>query len=93
MAKKNYSNPILLDVSVDGNGSYIITFDGSTVTTGVDNIFTFLGEDFTEELVESMDALLSYEDFQDMDGDGDYTITYDEFLAWLDDNSWFDPGF
>lgn len=92
MAKKNYSNPILLDVSVDGDGSYIITFDGSNVTTGVDNIFTFQGEDFTEELVELIDVQCSYFDLQDMAGD-DYTITYEEFLAWLENNDWFDPGY
>lgn len=76
MAKRRYRSPILMDLNPEDPD---IPFGGSQDTGGDVSIYTFEDDTLALEV-----AGLGYLDFQDMDLDGDYRITWKEYNDWLD---------
>lgn len=76
MARRKYSNPVLL--GLDDGGDQTISFGSSQGTTGEDSIFSF------DPQVEADDLFGLYDDtdFAEMDTNGDSYISWDEYAAY-----------
>lgn len=81
MTKRRYQSPVLRSLTPDDDDP-IIDFGGSQGTSGYDTPYTFDGisEDDLVLIGLNCDDL----DLLDMDVDGNYIITNDEFQDWLD---------
>lgn len=83
MAKKAYVSPVLLSGLTPGDDPSIV-IGGSQGTSGYDSMWTFEGID--EDIIALIDLNCDDFDLQDMDTDGNYIITLDEFNAWFEAN-------
>jgi hypothetical protein len=81
VAKKGYRSPVLMGLDVGDDPS--ISFGGSQGTSGTDSMWTFSG--ISQDDLDMIDLNCDDLDLQDMDANGDYTITDAEFQAWLAD--------
>ena len=81
MAKKQYISPVLA-LHVDDDPT--IVMGGSQGTGGYDSPYTFSG---IESYIQDLIALNCDDyDLQDMDADGNFKITSEEFYAWCEEN-------
>ncbi len=79
MAKKTYIRPFLNEL--EPGDDPIIVIGGSQGTSGYDNPWTFNG--ISQEDLDMIELNCDDFDLQDMDTNGDYIITSDEFDTWL----------
>ena len=78
----------MLLTGISGGGSSTIIIAGSQGTSGYDSQFTIAEDTFVGEDAQAMLAMMYANcddiDFETMDTDHNYTITYGEFQAWYD---------
>ena len=95
--KRNYVSPLWVMLQTDGEGGseqlpveqdMIIYIGGSQGTSGYDSMWRF-EEGFDEADFVMIEANCDDFDLQDMDTNGDYIITKDEYKAWYDENAWW----
>ncbi len=79
MAKIKYNAPIWKELDTEDDPS--IEFGVSQGTSGYDSMWSFSG--ISEEDLSLIELNCDDLDLQDMDTDGDYVITSDEFDIWL----------
>ena len=79
LAKKVYRSPALLELTPDEDPTIVI--GGSQGSSGYDTPYTFSG--ISDDDMAMIDLNCDDFDLQDMDADGNYNITADEFNAWL----------
>lgn len=85
MAKKAYKSPIFFQeggITVDDDPH--VHYGPSQGTSGYDSMWTFSGID--QATLDMIDLNCDDIDLQDMDSDGNYIITKEEFDIWYADH-------
>lgn len=86
MTKKKYMKPLLLDGGFDpltDSGDPVIIIGASQGTQGVDSPYKW-GDGISSDDIEWFYGLFGEEYFEDIDTDGDWIISQDEFNTWRD---------
>ena len=81
--KRNYVSPLWLQ-TLDPSEDPTIDMGGSQGTSGYDSMWTF-ADDIGQDDLDMIDLNCDDFDLQDMDRDGNYIITNDEFQIWLEE--------
>jgi hypothetical protein len=77
MAKRKYKSPFLMDLTPGGDTT--IDIGGSQGSSGYDSMFTL---NVSEDVLDLIEANCDDIDLAEMDTNGDYIITQEEFDAW-----------
>lgn len=83
MAKKKYTSTWM---ELEPGEDPVIIIGGSQGTSGYDSPYTFSGID--QSILDLINLNCDDFDLKDMDTNGDYVITNDEFQAWLEVHPW-----
>ena len=77
MAKRKYKSPFLMDLTPGGDTT--IDIGGSQGSSGYDSMFTL---NVSEDVLPLIEANCDDIDLAEMDTNGDYIITQEEFDTW-----------